>query len=148
MRNKPYIFRSIAISLLMLIVHTIAYAIAFLILGFIMLFLSELPIIGKVFDLFFSLRGDSPTMLAMIISAQLAYYLAKFIQTKVNKHLPTRSLSYKISSVVLLVIHVLSLITNIFSGESFLANILFIVTAGVFFAKAADCKEEFGQVTE
>ena len=148
MRSKPYVFRGIAVSLLMSVVHTIVYFIAAFILSFIFLFLSNLPLIGKLFDLFFFLRGDSPTMLATIVGAQLAYYAAKFIQTKVNNHLPTRCLSYKINAIGMLVVHGLSLILNIFYGEAFFPNIVFIVTAGVYFMNAANCKDEFARTVE
>ena len=145
MRNKPYVFRGIAISALMLIVHFVMYVIAFAILSFIFLFLLELPLIGKLFNILFFLRGDTPTMVAQIIAAQIAYYATKFIQTKTNKHLLTKGLSYKICGIVFLIIYVPSLVINIFdgAGSSIFANILFIITAGIYFWKASDCKEEF-----
>lgn len=132
MKGKPQILKSVFSSLLALIVFSLVYFLVFLVLGGIILVLSNIPVIGSLVKLLFYFRGDSPDMMLSLMSPIVAYFVATALLEKINKLRANSGLACILLGVFILLIHVPSLVINLLAGDAFLANITQGIAGVVF----------------
>lgn len=134
-KEKPSIILSILFSILSFFVFHIAAILFTLIAGAILYLLLYIPVVGKLLDLLFLLRGDTPDMVLTVLSSIVASFSVLFILSKISKNPATSNATCRILGVILIAIHVLSLIVNLTYGNSIFANITYGIAGIVFTVK-------------
>lgn len=124
------VLTSIGIALLGIILFSLSYFIVVLLIGLLFLLLDAIPLINKLVALLFSIRKDSPDMLAMLVGTVIAYNVCKWLIAKLSGDAKVFSLSCVFSGGFILVFNVLFFIINITLNNAVLANI-FLAIAGI-----------------
>lgn len=124
------VLTSIGIALLGIILFSLSYLIVVLLIGLLFLLLDAIPLINKLVALLFSIRKDSPDMLAMLVGTVIAYNVCKWLIAKLSSDENVFSLSCIFSGGSILVFNVLFFIINITLNNAVLANI-FLAIAGI-----------------
>ena len=124
---KPKVFRAILAAILALIIYTLIYLLVFLVLGFAILYLSEIPILGTIIEYFFYLRRDTPDLMLSVLAPSLGCFIAMAIQEKIAKHKRTIGLSYILFGVFLVLLHTYALLLNLSYNAGILKNIIQII---------------------
>lgn len=107
-----------------------------LLLSLLFLGLSYIPIISTLIDWLFYIRKDTPDMLAMMVSAILAYLGT----TATAKHIVkgTRKHALILTGIYLVVLNIIFLIVNLINGAAILPNIIIGIAGIVMFYKNKD----------
>lgn len=134
MQNKPSVFKAIVTSLLAFIVFTVVYMVAYLIVGGVFYLLLKIPLIGRLVELLFYSRGDTPDMMLSLLCPGLAYLVTMAIQEALNKETPTKGLSCVILGVLIMLLHIISGVINLIYGEAILKNVVQLVTGFAIFS--------------
>lgn len=121
--NKLSVLKGILGFLPGVLVFFIAYTVTYFIIGLILNLALKLPIIGHILGWLFHARGDSPTMLATILGAFFAFCFTCLVLIKIFKSTRTCGLSCFLVGFFILVIHVVSIIINLFYNDPILTNI-------------------------
>ena len=133
MKEKPRVFRAIMSALLGLVIFGIVYFLVFIIYNGIIYVLTLIPLVKNIVNWLFQVRGDSPDMVATFLAALTAYYATKTAVVAISKAIPTRRLSLMIVGACLVVVHVISLGSNLVHGEWILPNIVQAVAGAALF---------------
>lgn len=132
--NKPKVFKAIMTALLGLIIFGLVYLLAYLILGGIIYLLLKVPVIDNLLGWLFHIRGDTPDMMLSVFAPTLAYFITMSAQEAINKDSSTKGLSCIILGITIIVIHGISIVSNLILGEGILKNIIQVVAGFVFFS--------------
>lgn len=124
------VLTSIGIALLGIILFSLSYFIVVLLIGLLFLLLDAIPLINKLVALLFSIRKDSPDMLAMLVGTVIAYNVCKWLIAKLSGDAKVFSLSCVFSGGTILAFNILFFVINIISNSTVLANIFFAI-AGI-----------------
>ena len=131
--DKPKVGKAILCALLCLVVFSLIQILSSLLILLIGAVISVIPLIGKIFNFLFEvLRNESPLAFATITSVFISYYTTSFVQNKLMSDSSTKKVSRRILGIIILVLHILSLITNIMYDGNIFANIACIL-AGLAF---------------
>jgi len=121
MENKtPHVFRSFLLSVLHAVLFIIIYILAILLIYFILLIASKIPVIKNIAGMLLTYienRGDGIVICSMYFSLTAAYYAAEYLLLQITKHDPTRWLSLKLSGIWLAIFSILTLVANFINGE-------------------------------
>lgn len=141
-RKKTYSAKNILAGIGMSIVGFLFYFLVMLILILIVSLLLNLllmiPIIGNILNFVLSVRKDSILTLAQTVGVSVASFATMVLLGLVIKKAPTRKISLILLGSYIAVISVIFLIVNIIHGDSFYANILQIISAGILLWSGAD----------
>ena len=120
--NKPKIWKSIICSPLMLLLFIVTYVVVYLIFSLLVYLLSIIPVIDSLISMLFEARGDSPDIVAPLISATVAYLLSNFVLELLhrNDNSKTFTLTRRICGTILVVIWSIALIANIVLSAGFI----------------------------
>lgn len=142
MQNKPKIFKAILTSVLGFFAFTLSYLLAYLIFGGIIYVLLKIPLIGRLIDLIFFFRGDSPDLMLSLLCPGVAYFVTMSLQEKINKEAPTRGVSSVLLGIFIMLLNIASLIINLIYGDGILKNVIQIIAGLViFFGGMGEIKE-------
>lgn len=144
--KKPRVFKAILTALLGLVIFSLVYLLSYLIVGGIIYILSLIPVIGKLVDLLFYMRRDTPDMMLSLFSPILAYYCTMAAQEAINKDKPTRGISCVLLGIIIIVLHLFSIISNLLLGEGILKNIIQAIAGFVIFNSGKGCLKESKEV--
>lgn len=134
MSNKPKVFKAFITSLLAFIVFSVIYMVAYLIIGGAIYLLSKIPLIGRLVDLLFFFRGDTPDMMLSLLCPGIAYLVTMAAQEKINKETPTRGLSCILLGIFIMILHIVSLIINLAYGDGILKNVIQLIAGFIIFS--------------
>lgn len=128
--ERPVIWKSALLSLLLVAAYYICVVVIGTVVSLIVSFLYMLPVLDKLIDLLFSVRGDSPGMLVVTLSAIAAYFISGALIEKIEKHKSTLGLSYFIAGILILLLQSVNLLLCILSKGFIYPNIVHII-AGI-----------------
>ena len=134
MQNKPKVFKAIITALLASIIFITSYLLTYLIVGGVLYLLVRMPLIGKLIDLLFFFRGDTPDMALALLCPGVAYYVTMFAQAAMNKETRTRGLSCVLHGAGIVLLQVISIVINLIYGDGILANITQLVAGFAIFS--------------
>jgi hypothetical protein len=134
MKSKPHIFKAFITALLAAIIFIISYIVSYLVVGGIIYLLSKIPLIGKLVNLLFYFRGDTPDMLLAILCPGVAYYVTMAAQKAMNKESRTRGLSCVLHGVCIVLLQIVFIVINLIYGDGILKNVIQAIAGFVIFS--------------
>lgn len=144
-KSKKPVLKSVLCVIPSIIVFMAVRLILSSLLAIITALLISLPIIGKLIEILFYLRGDSPIIIIAIVSTAVSYYATKCIQEKMMNHSSAITLTRKIHGTIIVISHVIFLFINLIASTNILVNIVCIIAGLVFIFSS---KKEENNVTD
>lgn len=135
---KPNVFKSIINSIAAFIVFFLLFTLSILAIQLVFLLLSKIPIVNTILAWLFKVRGDTPSLFSLFLSAVISYTATTTLMEKINKDEATEGLSIILSGSYILIIQSISLIINLVSKNSFLINIVLIVSSIFLIVRGKD----------
>ena len=129
---KPSVIKSVFLAILSLIVFYISFLIATLLFGFVLDFLTRLPLIGDFLYWTFELVDGAAIDAAYICSTVASYGAVNLCANILTKNEATALLAVKICSIALIAFNIFCLIANIIYGNNFFVNIITTLYGFVF----------------
>ena len=130
MKEKPEVGKAILFSFAALIAYYVCYFALAFIGALIFSVLAVIPIVNRLVDALFSIRGDSPSIAIVFFSVILSYQAAKWVIGRFCDYAATEKLALRITGALLLLYNILLVIRNISADISFFPNVLAII-AGI-----------------
>ena len=135
---KPNVFKSIITSIAAFILFFLLFTLSFLAIQLVFLLLSKIPIVNTILAWLFKARGDTPSLFSLFLSAVISYTATTTLMEKINKDEATEGLSIILSGSYIFIIQSISLIINLVSKNSFLINIVLIVSSIFLIVRGKD----------
>ena len=129
---KPSVIKSVFLAILSFIVFYICFLIAALLFGFVLDFLTRLPLIGDFLYWTFELVDGAAIDAAYICSTVASYGAVNLCANILTKNEATSLLAVKICSIALISVNIFCLIANIIYGNNFFVNIIITLYGFVF----------------
>ena len=131
---RPKVFKAILTSVLAFIIFSVVYFLVYFICGLVVNLLLEIPVIGRLIDLLFFFRGDTPDMALSILSPGIAFFVTMAAQEKLHKDAPTKGLSCVLLGIIIVLLHIVSLFVNLIYGNGIFKNIVQIIAGFIIFS--------------
>ena len=135
MKEKPNVGKAFFFSIIAFIAFYLCYFVVMFAFAAVYTILDKIPIIGSIVRFLFTIRGDSPDILAWILSTVLAYNATVWMLHRFHDTEPSENLSLKITGITLLVLNVIFLVVNIISGTPFFPNIAVGISGFLMFRR-------------
>ena len=123
MKEKSNYFASFLFALVGLFAFLLCYYISFHLLGFVIQFLTKVPILGNIVIMLFAPNGETTNIFLTIVSSIIAYGGTLMLLALINKHEPTFRMSCSITGMIVVVIQMVFIVINYSAGETVLSNI-------------------------
>lgn len=124
-------FKTISVSIVLSVLGLIAfYAISFIVamvFAFLFSIIAAIPVLGTLVDWLFSIRGDTPDMLAILLAAIISYLVLMFLFKFLCKSLSTHRIAAILLGVYLIALNAVFLLINLVGDSSIYTNIIFII---------------------
>ena len=137
-QEKPQVGRSILYTVLAYAAYNISYIAVGTVVIIILAFLMQVPVIKDLLGALFKVRGDSPEILAAVVSALLAYKATVWVVRRVCSIKATRNLTFKISGVLFVVLAVITVLAQIINKGSLLSGIMSGIVGVLLLTKGND----------
>lgn len=118
----------------MLIIHII-FGLTNLIISLLFWALSYIPVLNKLISWIFSMRGDTPEVLATIIAAIVAYCLFSLIAERMIKKENTRKYTLILTGILVMIVNVFFVIINLIYNDPIFANVFLAIAGAIVFFK-------------
>ncbi len=133
--NKPKIIKSILYSILCFFIFVLTQILLASVILLLEAIISLIPVLGTLLNMLLSIRQETPMMFASVLSVIIAYLLTTFIQEKMMKDNPTKTLSRIILGILNIIWHVLLLISHFFIlGEGFFEGNAFLYIVSLLYS--------------
>lgn len=142
MKQKPEIGKAILFGLSSFIAYYICYFVLAFVSTLVFAVLAFVPVVNRIVDALFRMRGDSPSIFIVFMSVIFSYHAAKWVIERFCDYASTEKLSLRIAGVVLILYNVLLLVRNISSGVSFFPNILSSIAGIVLILSSNNLSQE------
>lgn len=143
MNEKPKVFTAILLAILGFFSFALSYLLSYFVLGGIVYGLSKIPLLGKLFDFIFFLRGDSPDLMLSLLCPGIAYMATIAILNALTKSNSTMGLSCIIIGVCIMLLQAIALVINLVYGEGIWKNIVLIIAGFMLLSSGSgNIKEE------
>ena len=129
MNEKPNIVNAILLSFLAFFIFFIVYILCSIIVAFIFLIISKIPLISTLVGWLFYARGDTPSVFTILFSAVISYAATTEVLERLNNNVKTEALSLILTGSYVLPIQAISLVINLVYGDPFFINIVLIISS-------------------
>lgn len=129
MREKPNIVNAILLSFFAFFIFFIVHILCSIIVAFIILMISKIPLIGTLVEWLFRARGDTPGMFTILLSAFISYAVTTEVLERLNSNVKTEALSLILTGSYVLLIQAISFLINLVNGDPFFINIVLIISS-------------------
>lgn len=135
MQSKTQSIKAFFLSLLALVVFYLSFLVAYLVIGLILDFLFNFPIIGKVLTLFFKNKLNPQKWVLAIICPCISRFIASFMLLLLSKdNMKTLGVSETMIGSYLIVLNVIAIVLNvIYNGFSGIFTNICVIIAGISF---------------
>lgn len=134
MKTKPQVFKAIGTALL----GALTFALTYLLVGLLISILNAIPVISTVLGWLFKVRGDSPSLMLLVLSPTIGYITTVSLLSAINKNTSTLGISLIIVGSLLVAVHLISMVINLVYGNTVLANISQTIAGIAFIAKGSE----------
>ena len=129
MNEKPNIVNAILLSFFAFIIFFIVHILCSIIVAFIFLMISQIPLISTLVGWLFHARGDTPGMFTILFSAGISYTATTAVLERLNSNVKTEALSLILTGSYVLLIQAISFVINLVNGDPFFINIVLIISS-------------------
>ena len=135
MQSKTQTIKAFFMSLLALVAFYLSFLVAYLVIGWILDFLSNFPIIGHVLTLFFKTKLNPPEWVLAIICPCFSRFIASFMLFLLSKdNMNTLGVSETMTGSYLIVLNVIAIVLNvIYNNFSGIFTNICVIIAGISF---------------
>lgn len=123
MSEQKHPIQAFFIALLSLIIFAVLYFLSSLILSGIVYILANIPLIGSILLIAMKSTNNTLNCAVILFASYISILIALHVASRLVANRPTYRLCSVIIGVILIAVNSISLILNIFYGESFFANI-------------------------
>ncbi len=129
-KERPQVGRAILFGVIGMVAFFICSFILYMGISFGFLFLYQIPVINRLLEGLFRVRGDDPVFFAMFLAAVISYSAITWAIHRFCDTRATEGLALRISGSLLLLISNASIVMDVMSGQPFV-NMIFIGIAGI-----------------